>query len=150
MVKGSYVLVLELPEEELIPVGSLGVVDFRSGYYAYVGSALSGLESRLNRHLRQSKKFRWHIDYLLQKVSIGAVITCRTDERIECDIARALGQFYSSVPGFGSSDCRCRSHLYFSTGEMTQEIMAAVTSLGLNPGLNKFPAGEKSILLKVT
>ena len=142
MVKGSYVLVLELPEEQAITVGSLGFIDFRSGYYAYVGSALNGLEPRLNRHLRQNKRSRWHIDYLLQKASISAVITCQTDERIECDISRTLGQLYSSVPGFGSSDCRCRSHLYFSTGEMTQEIMMEVTSLGVNPGLFKSPSGE--------
>jgi Uri superfamily endonuclease len=143
-VKGSYVLVLELPEKQTIPVGSLGVIDFASGYYAYVGSALSSLESRINRHLRRKKKPHWHIDYLLQKASISAIVTCRINERIECNIARALSHRFKSVPGFGSSDCKCRSHLFYSTGEMEQEIMAAIDSMGVKPRLEKFSAGELS------
>jgi len=150
MDKGSYVLVLELPEEQLIPAGSLGIIDFRSGYYGYVGSALNGLESRLNRHLRKNKKLRWHIDYLLQKVSISAIITCRVDRKIECDIARALSNRFHSVPGFGSSDCRCRSHLYFSTADMKKEITEELVLLGLNPELEEVPSGEATMIRSTT
>ncbi len=145
MEKGSYVLVLELHEEWEISVGSLGVIAFPGGYYAYVGSALGGLEPRLNRHLRRDKRPHWHIDYLLQKAAVSSIITCRTGERIECDIARALSRWFESVPGFGSSDCKCRSHLFFSTGEMEQGIMAALYSLGMEPELKEVPAGEISV-----
>ena len=149
IVKGSYVLILELPEEQVIPAGSLGAIDFSRGYYAYVGSALSGLKSRLNRHLTRNKKFHWHIDYLLEKASVSAIITCRADERIECDIARALGNRFSSIPGFGSSDCRCRSHLNFSTVEMKREIMEALTTLGVNPELEELPESEVTMIRSV-
>lgn len=39
MEKGIYTLVLRLPAERLVDVGSLGPVRFEAGYYAYTGSA---------------------------------------------------------------------------------------------------------------
>ncbi len=135
--KGSYVLLLKLPEARNINTGRLPDVHFASGCYAYVGSALNGLKSRLSRHLRQSKKSRWHIDYLLRKASITAIIFAEAEERIECDIAQALSSQFSSVPGFGSSDCRCSSHLFFAPGEaqMRASVMSAFKRLALSPGL---------------
>ena len=133
--KGSYVLVIKLPEEQAITVGSLKVLHFPGGYYAYVGSALGGVESRLNRHLQRNKKLRWHIDYLLQKASINNIIICETEDRVECTIAQALSRQFDSIPGFGSSDCKCPSHLFFAVKEMKQGIMAVLNSLGLRPGL---------------
>jgi sugar fermentation stimulation protein A len=134
-VKGSYVLVIELPEEQEIAIGSLKVIHFLRGYYAYVGSALGGLKPRLSRHLKKNKKLRWHIDYLLQKASIENIIICETGERIECTIARALSLKFDSIPGFGSSDCKCSSHLFFTTEKMEQEIMTTLNSLGMRPRL---------------
>jgi len=134
-VKGSYVLVIKLPEEQALTVGSLKVLHFPGGYYAYVGSALGGVESRLNRHLQRNKKLRWHIDYLLQKASINNIIICETEDRVECTIAQALSRQFDSIPGFGSSDCKCPSHLFFAVKEMKQGIMAVLNSLGLRPGL---------------
>ena len=133
--KGSYVLVIKLPEEQAITVGSLKVLHFPGGYYAYVGSALGGVESRLNRHLQRNKKLRWHIDYLLQKASINNIIICETEDRVECTVAQALNHQFDSIPGFGSSDCKCPSHLFFAVKEMKQGIMAVLNSLGLRPGL---------------
>ena len=133
--KGSYLLVIGLPEEQDIRVGSLGVVHFPYGYYAYVGSALGGFKSRLNRHLRKDKMPKWHIDYLLQKAAINSIIICETDERVECAIAQTLHPRFHSVPGFGSSDCRCPSHLFFAAEEMEPELMTVLNSLGLKPRL---------------
>ena len=133
--KGSYVLVIVLPEEQAIAIGSLKVIRFSCGYYAYVGSALNGIESRLNRHLQQNKKLRWHIDYLLQKASINNIIICETEDRIECTIAQALSHKFDSITGFGASDCQCRSHLFFASGEITEELMAIFDTLGLKPRL---------------
>ncbi len=130
--KGCYILLIELPQEESIAVGSLSLVRFPGSYYAYVGSALGGLEPRLNRHLSTKKKLRWHIDYLLQKAAINAIMICETDDRVECAIARSLSRRYEAIPDFGSSDCRCPSHLFISTKEMKPEIMTAMKSLLLD------------------
>jgi len=138
-VKGSYVLVIELPEEQALSVGSLEVLHFPHGYYAYVGSALGGVKSRLNRHLQRDKKPRWHIDYLLQRASINNIIICESTDRVECTIARSLSHKFDSIPGFGSSDCKCPSHLFFDMKEMGQEIMTVLGSLGLKTILVENP-----------
>ncbi len=131
--KGSYLLLIDLAEEQTITVGSLGAVHFQRGYYAYVGSALGGFKSRLNRHMRKDKTPKWHIDYLLQKVTLKSIIICETEERVECAIAVALRRQFESIPRFGSSDCKCPSHLFFTTGEkqLRDGIMMAIRSLTL-------------------
>jgi Uri superfamily endonuclease len=106
-VKGNYILLLELAESQTITVGKAGTTGFSRGYYAYVGSAMNGLEGRVKRHLRKEKKRHWHIDYLLDKAVVRDVITCPAERKIECDVTRILERLYSPVPGFGASDCRC-------------------------------------------
>jgi Uri superfamily endonuclease len=105
--KGSYILLLELNESQRISVGRLGILLFPKGFYAYVGSALNGLESRVARHLRQSRKRYWHIDYLLDRAIIFGVILIPGEERVECILARTLSQSLLCIRHFGSSDCRC-------------------------------------------
>jgi Uri superfamily endonuclease len=134
-VKGSYVLLIQLAEEQTITAGSLKAIRFPDGYYAYVGSALGGFKSRLNRHLQRNKRPHWHIDYLLHMASINGIILCESQDRIECTIARSLGGQFDSIPGFGSSDCRCKSHLFFNTGEMKATIIAILSSLDMEPRL---------------
>jgi len=131
--KGSYVLLIKLPEDETIPTGRLGPIHFSRGYYAYAGSALGGLQPRLERHLRTGKKLHWHIDYLLEKAWIEETVTCHTGERMECSIARSLGERFEQIPGFGSSDCRCKSHLFFSDTGMTDTVLQVLRTLNLNP-----------------
>lgn len=129
--KGSYVLIMQLSEPQIITIGSLQNVHFSRGYYAYVGSAMGGVESRLSHHLRKSKKPHWHIDYLRQKASIVDISICRTEGRAECAIAQALGSQFDSITGFGCSDCRCHSHLFFSTdeGQLKTNIAATLEPL---------------------
>jgi len=136
-VKGSYVLLIKLPEAQTITIGSLPDVHFPRGYYAYVGSALSGIKSRLNHHLKRNKKLYWHIDYLLPKATITDIIIGETEDRVECAIAQALSSQFDSIPGFGSSDCHCHSHLFFATEErqMKATIMAALELLSISPRL---------------
>ncbi len=133
--KGSYVLLIELTEEQTITIGSLKAIYFPRGYYAYVGSAMGWFKSRLNRHLRSNKKPHWHIDYLLEKASISEIIFCETNDSVECTIAQALNSQFDSIPGFGSSDCKCRSHLFFATDKMKPTIMATLSSLSMQPRL---------------
>ena len=135
--KGSYVLLIQLPEEQTVTIGSLKAIHFPHGYYAYVGSAMSGFKSRLSHHLKENKKPHWHIDYLLPKASISSIILCETGDRVECTIAQALSRQFDSIPGFGCSDCRCRSHLFFSTEErqMESKVMSTINLLGIKPRL---------------
>ena len=135
-IKGSYVLVIELDEGRTITVGSLKAIYFPAGYYAYVGSAMSGLESRLSRHLRENKKLHWHIDYLLQRASISSIIQCE-NQKVECAIAQVLRCQLDFIPGFGCSDCKCPSHLFFSTEErqMKSQVMSTVKRMGIRPKL---------------
>ena len=137
--KGSYVLLIKLPTEQAIRIGSLNAVQLPHGYYAYIGSAMGGFKSRLSRHLKTNKRPHWHIDYLLQKASINNIIICETKNRAECAIAQAISGQFASIPGFGSSDCKCRSHLFFTAEEMTGKIMTILDSLGMRPRLEWAP-----------
>jgi len=134
-VKGSYVLLIQLPEGQRITIGSLKAIYFPRGYYAYVGSAMGGFKSRLNRHLKSDKKPHWHIDYLLEKASISEIILCETKDRAECAVAQAFSHQFDSIPGFGASDCQCPSHLFFAANKMKPTIMATLSSLGIKPRL---------------
>ena len=112
--KGSYVLIILLDKDISITVGKLGAFVFPGGYYLYTGSALGGLRGRINRHLTKDKQSHWHIDYLLMHSRIVEVWVVLAEERLECLLAQtALSLLGSAVPatGFGSSDCRCRTHL---------------------------------------
>ncbi|MFO8102484.1 MAG: GIY-YIG nuclease family protein [Dehalococcoidia bacterium] len=114
--RGSYLLLLYLDAGTRIAIGKLGRADFPAGYYLYAGSALGGLSPRINRHFRKEKKLHWHIDYLLFHAQILEVWGVYSNERVECHLARAaLDLTGAAVPaaGFGSSDCRCRTHLVY-------------------------------------
>ncbi len=115
--QGCYILVLALLEDESIVVGKLGAFRFQKGYYLYVGSALgeSGLAGRIRHHL-QPGKLHWHIDYLRAAAQLVEIWISDTRQRKECNWAERLAAFLPlSRPyiGFGSSDCRCISHLFY-------------------------------------
>jgi Uri superfamily endonuclease len=131
--KGSYVLLIQLPRAETISIGGLKNIYFPEGYYAYVGSAMRGFKSRLSHHLKAKRRPHWHIDYLLSRTSISGIILCQTTEKSECTIVQGLGSQLDSIPGFGSSDCKCRSHLFFAADEsqIKSSIMAILNSPGI-------------------
>jgi len=117
--KGTYALLIALSKETSIAVGRLGLFTFPPGYYLYVGSAQSGLYPRVKRHLKGEKRLRWHIDYLLESAQVVEVWYAPGGESQECfwcQIAHEMPQSAIPAKGFGSSDCRCPSHLiYFPT-----------------------------------
>jgi Uri superfamily endonuclease len=114
-IKGTYCLLINCGRPQSIQIGKLGVIDFTRGFYLYIGSALSGIGRRVSRHLRNEKNKFWHIDYFLMSrhVNIEQIFCIESDKKIECRIAKKVGTIAESVEGFGSSDCRCRSHLFF-------------------------------------
>ncbi len=139
-VAGSYVLLIHLDKARMIAVGRRRRQHFTAGYYAYVGSALNGLQARLERHLRNEKRLHWHIDYLLLEARIVEIVTCRSQGRMECAIATSLAERFSAVAGFGTSDCRCRAHLFYSRCGMKSKVTAALRELVLKPE-TMLPAG---------
>ncbi|WP_321505706.1 GIY-YIG nuclease family protein [uncultured Methanoregula sp.] len=137
MDKGTYCLVFRNPGCTIM-VGALGEIAFRKGWHIYVGSALgSGGLTRLERHITLSrdrnKRPKWHVDYL----STGHSFTLRytvhavTEGRFECRLADTLAE--PGIPGFGCSDCTCKSHLFYRTHDPVHEIEIAFRSLGLAP-----------------
>ncbi len=116
--KGSYALVLNLPQERRIQVGRLGSFVFPAGMYLYFGNALNSLTGRVNRHLRTEKKLRWHIDYLAAQAMIEQVWAAADGVRRECQLTALALECPGTetvAAGFGSSDCRrCVSHLVYA------------------------------------
>lgn len=135
MTRGTYSLIVHVPYELALSVGELGKVVFKSGYYAYVGSALGGLEKRVARHLRGEKKIYWHIDHLLIHARAVDVIIAHSEERKECEVAKELAKGLPSIRGFGSSDCQCESHLFYSPdlSELLTQVLNGFKSCGLKP-----------------
>ena len=110
---GCYIVILHLEKKTEITVGELGNISFRKGYYLYAGSARKGLTKRLERHQRSRKNLFWHIDYLREQASFYKELPVRTSEDIECALADDLQKITDwSIPGFGCSDCSCKSHLF--------------------------------------
>jgi len=114
--KGSYVIVFHLKKGRTLRIGKLGTFLFPRGYVAYVGSAFGpgGLSSRIRHHLGRSAKHHWHVDYLEGGTPKEAWVSEQRDRR-EHDWASILGQWDAAripAPGFGCSDCKCRTHLF--------------------------------------
>jgi Uri superfamily endonuclease len=123
-VGGSYVLIINVKDRRVIEVGALGEIAFEAGAYAYVGSAMGGLDARIDRHLRDDKRLHWHIDYLLQHAEVVDVVRVESEDRLECRIAAALAERLDVVDGFGCSDCACEGHLFHA--EHIETLTAAV------------------------
>lgn len=114
---GSYLLWLYLPHGKAITIGRLGLHYFRRGWYFYTGSAfgLGGLRARLGHHLKPSGTCHWHIDYLKKSAGIRSIWIC-PGVNSEHDWSRRMMTLPTAecpLPGFGASDCRCRSHLVY-------------------------------------
>jgi len=112
--KGIYLLLIEVKKNIFIKVGKLGKIKFNKGKYIYVGSAQKNLEKRIKRHFKKNKNKFWHIDYLLanKNVKIKDVFYTIAKKEKECKIAKFISKYAKPIENFGSSDCKCKSHLY--------------------------------------
>jgi sugar fermentation stimulation protein A len=121
--RGSYLLLLRIDSERRIGVGKLGDFIFPRGHYVYVGSAMRNLSARMARHSRLRKKLHWHIDYLRHEADGFVGLPVRSSQRLECEIAEALSKTFSAGPArFGSSDCKCRTHLFYSDANPIEQV----------------------------
>jgi len=111
----TYQLHIKVTRRLSLTVGRLGHFFLPAGNYVYTGSARRHFEARIARHLRQEKKLRWHIDWLLTAPGVRVVAVTRS-ELAECVLNQRTGGT-TLVPGFGASDCckRCNSHLRYLT-----------------------------------
>ncbi|MFO8050980.1 MAG: GIY-YIG nuclease family protein [Thermoplasmatota archaeon] len=113
----DYLLTLFIEDDMKITVGALGKTFFRKGTYIYTGSAKGGLRVRVKRHLGVPGKKRWHIDHLTSVTSEKSIWWKPHEDEGECRSASELAERYEAVPGFGCSDCRCGSHLFWAGEE---------------------------------
>ena len=109
---------LESSKAKTIRVGRLGKLSVHPGFYVYVGSAFGpgGVEARVGRHRGRARNRHWHIDYLRSVTRLTDVWFTHDPDRREHDWASVVERKMGGVaplPGFGASDCGCRSHLYY-------------------------------------
>lgn len=115
---GTYVLVLDLPEEQRLLIGRLGSFSFPEGTYLYFGSASGpgGLQARIRHHMGVSNRPFWHLDHLRPYTCVRACFFSVSTQPLECIWQRKASQVYKPIyPArkFGASDCRsgCFAHL---------------------------------------
>jgi len=113
---GTYILVFINSRRFTTRVGSLGQVEVPEGIYLYVGSAFGpgGLRARVARHTQVTKLPRWHLDYVRPQFNLDCVWYSHDPSKPECAWSQSLSELggHCFIPRFGSSDCRCISHLY--------------------------------------
>lgn len=128
--KGIYVLILSLNNDIDLRVGKIGTIEFRAGYYYYIGSALGqGGFKRVIRHFRvasgENTTRKWHIDHLLPCSEVISAVLLPAYDRIECKAADAVAKLCIPIPDFGCSDCECDTHLFFCEKDITEAIISA-------------------------
>lgn len=113
--KGSYLLLMENLEDQNVEVGKLGKVQFKPGFYVYVGSGMTNLEKRVKHHQLKKKSYHYHIDYITPKVmKIKKPFLIRTNERMESELAIEVEKVCDEmIEGFGCSDTKEKSHLFY-------------------------------------
>jgi Uri superfamily endonuclease len=112
--KGSYCIVFEI---DFLSFKNKRGKDFSlvKGIYIYVGSAFGpgGLRRRISRHLRKSKKKHWHFDFVTTHNSFNLLeIWLFENLKVECKVACLIKKTAKPINGFGSTDCKCLSHLF--------------------------------------
>lgn len=142
--EGVYCVVFNLAKPIIQKIGKLGVGDFAPGLYFYCGSAKghSGLNGRIQRHLRKDSTKFWHIDYLKTHLEPLRVWFVFTKNESECGLVNALcdnSNIDYAMVGFGASDCshHCRSHLLFANSSTNIDQVFDQLSDGL-PRVNQY------------
>jgi len=105
-------------------VGSLGTLTVKEGEYCYTGSAMNGLEQRIGRHFSKDKKMHWHIDRLTVSADTMEAFVSDKDECALAGTAEECG-CTPAFSRFGSSDCRCRTHLFRVDKRTKKELLKA-------------------------
>ena len=115
---GTYALGMRCSSDQQVEVGKLGSLRLQSGFYVYVGSAFGpgGLKARIAHHVKISERPHWHIDYLHPALDLTEIWFTHDSRHREHQWAGVLANLSGAtipISGFGASDCRCNSHLFF-------------------------------------
>ncbi|MFW9855384.1 MAG: DUF123 domain-containing protein [Candidatus Thorarchaeota archaeon] len=155
-IRGIYIVIMTLHNDTFIQARKRKW-QLRTGTYLYFGSARgqtsTSLNHRIARHVRQSKKCFWHIDYLTTSPCIEIVDIWYTfdPDVTECSLLRRIYgdlTFGVIINGFGSSDCpnKCQGHLLFLPSEVLFSLNRRFSSSGLQQWDRKPPRDESSSL----
>ena len=123
---GAYVLLVHLPRPVKVHYGRSGDLELGPGDYLYCGSAQAGLLPRLARHMRPDKRKHWHVDSLTCEGQVPGALTFEGSKDTECILAEIISQVPGVHPvgrGFGSSDCRCPTHLFRVSGDVPLSLV---------------------------
>lgn len=120
-----------------INIGKIGQFVFEPAYYAYVGSAMTGIH-RLKRHLRNLRKKdiqnkHWHIDFLIPHCKLTGYFFVECSEKNkEENLAISLSKKFDYINGFGASDTRAPSHLFKNKNlkKLKKEIVKSLKFIG--------------------
>lgn len=129
---GVYISGYTLDRTRRITIGKLGTFEFPKGYYYYVGRAKNNLKQRISRQIDfwgNHRSKRWHIDYLREVTIPWGAVALHSNKDLECKVAKHLKRnagVKELIPGFGSSDCNCNTHLFYSKRAL--DIMNIVQS----------------------
>lgn len=114
---GTYALIFYCDRLQEIAAGRLGNLRMSPGYFVYVGSAFGpgGVKARIEHHQRFSKRPHGHLDYLrpvMQLVEIWFTYDSVRREHLWAAELATLRGSKKPFPGFGASDCNCKTHLF--------------------------------------
>ncbi|MBN2253075.1 MAG: DUF123 domain-containing protein [Kosmotogaceae bacterium] len=123
--KGDYVVLFFLKESvEISSISKNWLLD--SGYYMYIGSAMSSLAERVKRHLIEEKRKHWHIDYLREKAEVVAALLLPTEEQREEELSNFVSEYGEAVSKFGASDCSTDSNLYKLESKNIERVFSSI------------------------
>ena len=122
-------MLLRLHDNKIISIGKLGAFEFPAGWYTYIGSAFGpgGLMARIKHHLQPTHNPHWHIDYLRREAELKEIWLSPDSERREeawVDLMIDIPGATALIDGFGASDSRQETHLYYFDIEPSLEDFA--------------------------
>ena len=125
-------MVLKSAQAKTIQIGKLAQLNVQKGYYVYIGSAMGpgGVAARLNHHSKISKKPHWHLDYLRAETEFHQAYALCSPQRKECQWAALIAgseEVSEPMKGFGSSDCKCNTHLFYFSSKL--KVRRAIGSI---------------------
>lgn len=127
---GTYIVVMRLKQSAVVRIGRLEAFWLPAGYLLYVGSAMGGVKSRTDRHLRSDVPKMWNLDHIKAVTSSSELWWSHSTNKVECHWAMALAELPSyrcPAPGFGSNDCKsCPAHFFHTSAPPSAEAFAGV------------------------
>ena len=116
---GTYAIIFKNNCKKHIQIGHRHQIKIEPGYFIYIGSACGkgGVRARVLRHYRKIKRNHWHIDYLRKHMNPVTVWYTHDINRLEHKWACSFNKMsnITAIPRLGCSDCKCYSHLFYSS-----------------------------------